>query len=89
MIPVGITGESGDPVLWFEYTDDGRVKPPQDWRQPCLGSVTTHDLPPTAGCLAHDHVSLRHSLSLLTESLADEIAKGVAALVQLLTSLRW
>ncbi|MDR1264974.1 MAG: 4-alpha-glucanotransferase [Propionibacteriaceae bacterium] len=71
-------GLLGTSVLWFEYTDDGRVKPPQDWRELCLGSVTTHDLPPTAGYLAHDHVSLRHSLGLLTESLADEIAKDVA-----------
>jgi 4-alpha-glucanotransferase len=71
----GILGTS---VLWFEYTDDGLVREPETWRELCMGSVTTHDLPPTAGYLAHDHVALRHSLGLLTESLADEIAKDVA-----------
>ena len=29
------------------------------WREYCLASVTTHDLPPTAGYLAGDHVRLR------------------------------
>ncbi|MDR1512821.1 MAG: 4-alpha-glucanotransferase [Propionibacteriaceae bacterium] len=71
----GILGTS---VLWFEYTDDGEVRAPDAWRELCMGSVTTHDLPPTAGYLAHDHVALRHSLGLLTESLADEIARDVA-----------
>jgi len=71
----GILGTS---VLWFEYTDSGEVKPPEQWRDLCMASVTTHDLPPTTGYLAHDHVALRHSLGLLTESLADEIAKDVA-----------
>ncbi|MDR0989808.1 MAG: 4-alpha-glucanotransferase [Propionibacteriaceae bacterium] len=71
----GILGTS---ILWFEYSDDGQVKPPTHWRELTMGSVTTHDLPPTTGYLAHDHVALRHSLGLLTESLADEIAKDVA-----------
>jgi 4-alpha-glucanotransferase len=75
---LGQRGLLGTSVLWFEYTDDGEVKDPSTWRQLCLGSVTTHDLPPTMGYLAHDHVALRHSLGLLTESLADEIAKDVA-----------
>jgi 4-alpha-glucanotransferase len=70
-------GLLGTSVLWFEYTDDGAVRAPETWRELCMGSVTTHDLPPTAGYLAHDHVALRHSLGLLTESLADEIAKDV------------
>jgi 4-alpha-glucanotransferase len=38
-----------------------------------MASVTTHDLPPTAGYLAHDHVRLRYQLGLLTESLDSEI----------------
>ena len=38
----------------------------QHWREYCLSSVTTHDLPPTAGYLAGDHVRLRDSLGLLT-----------------------
>jgi 4-alpha-glucanotransferase len=34
--------------------------------QYCLSSVTTHDLPPTAGYLAGNHLRLRESLGLLT-----------------------
>ena len=40
----------------------------------CLASVTTHDLPPTAGYLAGEHVRLRDSLGLLTRPLEEELA---------------
>lgn len=66
----GILGTS---VLWFENGDDGRPLPAENWREYCLASVTTHDLPPTTGYLAGDHVRLRHRLGLLTESLEDEL----------------
>ena len=39
---------------------------PEQWREYCLASVTTHDLPPTAGYLAGDHVRLRDQLGILT-----------------------
>ncbi len=69
----GILGTS---ILWFEFefTGDGRPLRPEWWREYCLASVTTHDLPPTAGYLAGDHVRLRDSLKLLTRSLAEELA---------------
>lgn len=38
-----------------------------------MASVTTHDLPPTLGYLAGDHVRLRESLGLLTEPLEAEL----------------
>ena len=68
----GILGTS---VLWFEFDWDGGggPLPPERWRELCLASVTTHDLPPTAGYLAGDHVRLRHRLSLLTRSLDEEL----------------
>jgi len=66
----GILGTS---VLWFEY-EGGQPVPPQGWRSACLASVTTHDLPPTAGFLALDHVRLRDQLGLLTEPLDVELA---------------
>ncbi len=71
----GILGTS---ILWFENGDDGSPLNPEQWRPLCLGSVTTHDLPPTLGYLAHDHVALRYRLGLLTESLDDEIARDAA-----------
>ncbi len=66
----GILGTS---VMWFENGEDGRPLAPERWREYCLASVTTHDLPPTAGYLAGDHVRLRHRLGLLTESLEEEL----------------
>ncbi len=68
-------GLLGTSVLWFEFDYDGGGGPlaPERWREYCLASVTTHDLPPTAGYLAGDHVRLRNDLGLLTRSLADEL----------------
>jgi len=67
-------GILGTTVLWFECDDFGHVRPPDQWRAACMASVTTHDLPPTTGYLALDHVRLRHELGLLTRSLAEELA---------------
>jgi 4-alpha-glucanotransferase len=71
----GILGTS---ILWFESDESGRPLPPDRWREYCLASVTTHDLPPTAGYLAGDHVRLRHRLGLLTRSLDEELATDAA-----------
>lgn len=60
-------GVLGTSVLWFEKADDGTPREPQDYRAATLTSVTTHDLPPTAGYLAGEHVELRDRLGLLTE----------------------
>jgi 4-alpha-glucanotransferase len=83
----GILGTS---VLWFEHDWDGDGAPlrPDRWREYCLASVTTHDLPPTAGYLAGDHIQLRHSLGLLTRSLDDELAAATAERDAWLAALR-
>ncbi|TDE97319.1 4-alpha-glucanotransferase [Occultella glacieicola] len=62
----GILGTS---VLWFEREND-RPLPPEKYRSLVLSTVTTHDLPPTAGYLAEEHVDLRNRLGLLTEPVA-------------------
>jgi 4-alpha-glucanotransferase len=69
----GILGTS---ILWFEFDHDGDGAPlaAERWREWCLASVTTHDLPPTAGYLAGDHVRLRDSLGLLTRPVEEELA---------------
>ncbi len=69
----GILGTS---ILWFELEFDHGGAPlrPEWWREYCLASVTTHDLPPTAGYLAGDHVRLREELGILTRPLAEELA---------------
>lgn len=66
----GILGTS---VLWFEADEYGQPLPADRWREYCMASVTTHDLPPTLGYLAGDHVRLRESLGLLTEPLEAEL----------------
>jgi 4-alpha-glucanotransferase len=69
-------GVLGTSILWFELDrdGDGGPLPAERWREYCLSSVTTHDLPPTAGYLAGDHVRLRDSLGLLTRPVEEEFA---------------
>lgn len=71
-------GLFGTSILWFERDRDwGREdKPlaPDRWREACLSSVTTHDLPPTAGYLAGEHIRLREELGLLTRPAEEELA---------------
>lgn len=70
----GILGTS---ILWFEHDGDGPLAP-ERYRQQCLTSVNTHDLPPTAGYLAGAHVTLRESLGLLRRPVAEERAADAA-----------
>jgi 4-alpha-glucanotransferase len=71
-------GVLGTSVLWFERDSHNDPLPPERWRELCLATVTTHDLPPSAGYLAGDHVDLRHNLGLLTRSLEEEFARDEA-----------
>jgi 4-alpha-glucanotransferase len=83
-------GLLGTSVLWFEldHHGTGGPLPAERWREFCLSSVGTHDLPPTAGYLAGDHVRLRESLGLLTRPVADELASDRAELAGWLAELR-
>ena len=83
----GILGTS---ILWFEFDFDGDRSPlaPEKWREYCLASVTTHDLPPTAGYLAGDHVRLREELGILTRSFSEELAVDEAERNAWLDNLR-
>ncbi|MGV0793775.1 4-alpha-glucanotransferase [Mycolicibacterium sp. XJ1819] len=69
-------GVFGTSILWFELDREntGGPLPAERWREYCLSSVTTHDLPPTAGYLAGEHVRLREQLGLLTRPAEDELA---------------
>lgn len=74
---LGERGILGTSILWFENDFDAPGTPPlppERWREYSLASVTTHDLPPTAGYLAGDHVRLRDRLGLLTRTLPEELA---------------
>ena len=74
LVERGIFGTS---ILWFERYN-GVPLAPEHYRQQCLTSVNTHDLPPTTGYLAGDHITLRESLGLLGRPVAEERAIDVA-----------
>lgn len=65
----GILGTS---IAWFEANPDGSPLPPEAYREYAMASVTTHDMPPTAGYLAKTHIELQNRLGLLTESVEEE-----------------
>jgi 4-alpha-glucanotransferase len=85
-----LRGLLGTSILWFELDRDssGGPLPAERWREYCLSSVTTHDLPPTAGYLAGDHVRLRESLGLLTRPVEAELESGRTELAAWMAELR-
>ena len=66
-------GVMGTSILWFESspTVDGPRRQ-EEYRPLALSSVTTHDLPPTAGYLAAEHIALRERLGILTTDAGEE-----------------
>jgi 4-alpha-glucanotransferase len=80
-------GLLGMSVEWFEI-EDGRPKQPEHYRHLAMASVGTHDMPPTAGYLAGEHVDLRDSLGLLTESVEIVRARARAERDMFVTALR-
>jgi len=81
-------GLLGTSVLWFERDADGRPLPPEHWRELCLATVTTHDLPPTAGYLRGEHLRIRSELGLLTRPVEEERAIDAADQQAWLDTLR-
>jgi 4-alpha-glucanotransferase len=81
----GILGTS---IAWFESGADDLPLPPDRWRRACLATVTTHDLPPTAGYLMAEHVALRHRLGLLNRPMEMERALAEEERDRWLTMLR-
>ncbi|CAG7845164.1 4-alpha-glucanotransferase [Pseudoclavibacter triregionum] len=80
-------GIDGTSVLWFEWGQDDSPLAPEAYRERCLASVTTHDLPPTAGYLALEHVDLRARLGLLTISVEQEQARERAVIDRVVQAL--
>ncbi|ALJ22294.1 4-alpha-glucanotransferase [Microbacterium sp. No. 7] len=80
----GILGTS---VLWFEHGDDGPLAP-EHYRRDVLATVNTHDLPPTAGYLADEHVALRDRLGLLEQSVDEALADAARERGAMLDLLR-
>ncbi|WP_253908433.1 4-alpha-glucanotransferase, partial [Arthrobacter sp. H41] len=80
-------GIFGTSILWFEQDDDGPIVP-EKYRQGCLTTVTTHDLPPSAGYLVGEHVALREKLGLLSRPVEEERAEDQAVQETFLSLLR-
>jgi 4-alpha-glucanotransferase len=81
----GILGTS---ILWFEKNAGGAPLRPESYRELCLSTVTTHDLPPTAGYLDGVHIDLRAELDLLTRPVEEERIEDEAARERVLQMLR-
>ncbi|MCQ1952227.1 4-alpha-glucanotransferase [Arthrobacter sp. zg-Y238] len=84
---LGERGVLGTSILWFEQTEDG-PRDPEEYRVGALTSVNTHDLPPTAGYLAGEHVNLRESLGLLNRPVEEERKADSEAQEAVLEALR-
>ncbi|WP_294566996.1 4-alpha-glucanotransferase [uncultured Arthrobacter sp.] len=80
-------GIFGTSIMWFEQTISG-PRPPEEYRRACLTTVTTHDLPPSAGYLVGEHVVLRESLGLLSRPVEEERAADSAIQESFLALLR-
>ena len=81
-------GVLGTSVLWFERDEHGAPLPPERYRELALATVTTHDLPPTAGYLAGEHVAIRQRLGLLTDPVEKVAAAARQEREQMLAVLR-
>lgn len=87
-------GVLGSAVLWFERDEDPLTgadrgpKPPAEWPELALASVSTHDLPTATGFLAGEHVRIRAELEQLTRPEAAERAAAERDRAQLLSLLR-
>ena len=81
-------GIFGTSILWFEKDAQGRPLEPERYRELCLATVTTHDLPPTAGYLAGEHIRLRDELGLLTRPIEEEWAEDEQDRIAMLDLLR-
>lgn len=86
MLERGILGTS---ILWFEWDHegDGGLLAPERYRELCLSTVTTHDLPPTAGYLRLEHVAIRDRLGLLARPVEEEIAAEQATIARVRAAL--
>ncbi|MDO5098681.1 MAG: 4-alpha-glucanotransferase [Corynebacterium sp.] len=78
-------GIMGTNILWFESSPHhGGARRKEEYRTAALASVTTHDLPPTAGYLEGEHIALRERLGLLITDAEQDIAEDLAWQAQVL-----
>jgi 4-alpha-glucanotransferase len=78
----------GTMMLWFASQRDGTPLPPERWRRACMATVGTHDVPPVAGFLTGDQVTVRAQLGLLNQPLERERVESAQSVARWLTALR-
>jgi 4-alpha-glucanotransferase len=66
----------GTMMLWFASQPDGTPLRPASWRRACMATVGTHDVPPVAGFVTGDQVTVRAELGLLNQPLESERAQA-------------
>jgi 4-alpha-glucanotransferase len=71
----GILGTS---LLWFAREPDGSPLLPAHWRQGCMATVGTHDVPPVSGFVTGDQVAVRARLGLLKDPDAERNSAELA-----------
>ena len=64
----------GTEMAWFARQGDGSPLPPSRWRRLVMATVGTHDVPPLAGFVAGDQVTVRTRLGLLANPDAERVA---------------
>lgn len=64
----------GTEMAWFASQRDGSPLPAARWRRWCMATVGTHDVPPVAGFVAGDQVTVRARLGLLRNPEAERNA---------------
>jgi 4-alpha-glucanotransferase len=72
----------GTMMLWFAREADGTPLSPSHWRRACMATVGTHDVPPVAGFVTGDQVTVRASLGLLRQPLETERAGAARTLAR-------
>lgn len=68
---LGDRGIMGTSVFWFEKDEVGLPLHANQYRRHVLGTVNTHDLPPTMGYLDGIQTTLRDKMDLLVEDVED------------------
>lgn len=85
---LGSRGILGTSVLWFEKESSGWPLHADQYRRDILGTVNTHDLPPTQGYIEGVQTTLRDKLGLLVEDVEDVRAADAVEQEQMGVRLR-
>ncbi len=70
----------GTMMIWFARDRHGKPLRPALWRRACMATVGTHDVPPVAGFVTGEQVTVRAKLGLLAQPVERERADSEANL---------